>query len=267
MDKCQFSEFTYGYCVTEDLVVGKGTTITGAPIFPSLIEEGQQGAGYDLKLERPGIPLFIQFKLVHQMVRDTAMEAKKGQFKAPFYRMHLRRRSLSDQHESLLSLEQSGFEVYYAAPAFHTIEDLNKNYLANCMWDRSFKIRPSKIGKILDDKNHHVSFTTANGPSRRYSEEPSELLHPSSAVQIEKTIRSQIDAGKKRNFRDQLPEIDAKLEQIVADRNKHRTIDERVELAELKKTADPIRRTAYLARQFFDCQLMYMTTREPNTQV
>ncbi len=187
------------------------------------------------------------------------MEAKKGQFKAPFYRMHLRRRSLSDQHESLLPLEQSGFEVYYAAPAFHTIEDLNKNYVANCIWDQSFKIRPSRIGKILDDKKHHVSFKTANGPSRRYSEEPSELLHPSSAVQIEKMIRSQIDAGNKRNFREQLSEIDAKLEQIVADRNKHRAADERVELTELRKEIDPIRRTAYLARQFFDCQLMYMT--------
>jgi Type II secretion system protein C len=41
MDKCQFSEFSYGYCVTEDLIVGQGMPLTAAPVFPSLVDEGQ----------------------------------------------------------------------------------------------------------------------------------------------------------------------------------------------------------------------------------
>ena len=80
MDKCQFSEFSYGYCLTEDLIVGQGTLLTAAPVFPSLVEEGQPGFGYDVRLNRPGTPLFLQFKLVHQMVRGTANEAKGGIF-------------------------------------------------------------------------------------------------------------------------------------------------------------------------------------------
>src|SRR5580704_15864116 len=83
MDKCQFSEFSYGYCLTEDLIVGQGTQLTAAPVFPSLIEEGQPGVGYDVRFDRPGTPLFLQFKLVHQMVRGTANETKKGHFHPP----------------------------------------------------------------------------------------------------------------------------------------------------------------------------------------
>lgn len=107
MDGCQFSEFSYGYCLTEDLIVGQGMPLSAAPIFPSLVEEGKTGIGYDVRFDRPGIPLFLQFKLVHQMIRTTANEAKKGHFNPPFYRMHLRSRPLSDQHASLLSLEKA----------------------------------------------------------------------------------------------------------------------------------------------------------------
>jgi hypothetical protein len=78
MDKCQFSEFSYGYCVTEDLAVGQNMPLTAAPVFPSLVQEGQSGVGYDVRFELPGIPLFLQFKLVDQMVRGNANEAKQG---------------------------------------------------------------------------------------------------------------------------------------------------------------------------------------------
>lgn len=84
MDKCQFSEFSYGYCLTEDLIVGLGIALTAAPVFPSFIEEGQPGVGYDVRFDRPGTPLILQFKLVHQMVRGNANEAKKGHFQPLF---------------------------------------------------------------------------------------------------------------------------------------------------------------------------------------
>src|SRR4051812_2702044 len=106
MDKCEFSEFSYGYCLTESLIGGLGTPLTAAPVFPSLVQEGM--LGYDVALEQPGTPLFLQFKLVHQMVRGNAKEAKRGNFQLPFYRMHLRSNLISDQHRSLLALEQAG---------------------------------------------------------------------------------------------------------------------------------------------------------------
>src|ERR1019366_3156628 len=172
MDKCQFSEFSYGYCLTEDLIVGQGTPLTAAPVFPSLLEEGQPGVGYDLRLNRPGTPLFLQFKLVHQMERGNANEAKRGHYSPPFYRMHVRPQRISDQHASLLSLEQAGNDVFYVAPGFHTIANLNAAYAERRVWDRSFRIKPSFIGPLPNDKAHHVTFKDSNGAWRFYSEDP-----------------------------------------------------------------------------------------------
>lgn len=72
------SEFSYGYAITDELIHWYGTTITASPVFPSLYQEGQQGGGWDLKLQRPGIPLFLQFKLSHCMIRTNAREHQKG---------------------------------------------------------------------------------------------------------------------------------------------------------------------------------------------
>lgn len=60
-----FSEFSYGYCVTDDLINGRGMAVKAAPVFPSLIQEGKKDGGYDVRLERPGLPLFLQFKLAY----------------------------------------------------------------------------------------------------------------------------------------------------------------------------------------------------------
>lgn len=40
------SEFSYGYAVTNEVVKLLGTSIAGAPQFPTLYAEGQAGGGY-----------------------------------------------------------------------------------------------------------------------------------------------------------------------------------------------------------------------------
>src|SRR6476659_6247420 len=112
------SEFSYGFAVTSELVQAPGGVVA-APVFPSLIEEGQQGGGWDVRLDRPGVPLFLQFKLCDQMTRGTCREARQAGFNVPCYRMHLRSARTSRQHEMLLQLEASGQEVFYSAPMFH----------------------------------------------------------------------------------------------------------------------------------------------------
>jgi hypothetical protein len=268
MDKCQFSEFSYGYCLTEDLIVGKGTALTAAPVFPSLIEEGQPGVGYDVQLNRPGTPLFLQFKLVHQMVRGNATEARRGDFQPPFYRMHLRPTGISDQHNSLLALEQAGNEVFYVAPAFHTSAALNTAYAARRVWDDSFRIRPSMIAALPDDKDHHVTFRTSTGNWRRYSDEPSAERHAPTTNEISASLQEKIKERGKRTFREQLTDIDASLLEIVNARNARRLDHERINVNELETYADPVRRVAYVARQFFDCQLLFVSLKpDPGIQV
>jgi len=152
------SEFSYGYALTDELIHWHGTTLTAAPVFPSLYQEGQPGGGYDVMLQRPGLPLFLQFKLSHYMVRNTAQEVKDGLFVAPFYRMPIRPARHSKQHEMLLELENVGNDVYYAAAAFHTPEELNDAYLKHQVRSQSLLIRPSVVGPLPDDDPHHIAF-------------------------------------------------------------------------------------------------------------
>ena len=46
------------------------------------------------------------------------------------------------------------------------------------------------------------------------------------------------------------------LVNIVKKRNVQRHERERIEVGELGEQGDPVRRAAYIARQFFDCQLL-----------
>ncbi len=235
--------------------------LTAAPVFPSLIEEGQPGVGYDVRFDRPGTPLFLQFKLVHQMVRRNANEAKRGDFQPPFYRMHLRSRLISDQHQSLLSLEQAGNDVFYVAPGFHRTVDLNTAYAMRRVWDRSFRIRPTLIGPFPNDEPHHVAFQQTSGIWRFYSEEPSREGHALETQEISTSLVKRIVERGERNLRDQIMDLDASLIAIVNARNTERNEHERINIGELGDNVDPLRRVAYIARQFFDCQMLFVTLR------
>jgi hypothetical protein len=235
--------------------------LTAAPVFPSLFEEGQPGVGYDVRLDSPGTPLFLQFKLVHQMVKANAGEAKKGHFQPPFYRMHLRPRQISDQHESLLALEQAGNDVFYVAPGFHTTVALNTAYAQRRVWDRSFRLRPILLGPLLDDKQHHVTFQQPTGVWRFYSDEPSNEGRAPTTQEIAAHLEDRIRERGRRNLRSQIEILDASLQTIVRTRNIERNERERVDIDELGPQVEPLRRVAYIARQFFDCQLFFVTLR------
>ncbi len=140
------SEFSYGFALTHEMI-GRLGPISTAPVFPSLIQEGRAGGGYDLRLDAPGRLLFLQFKRADCMVRSTAQELKKGlTLSLPFYRLKITERSRSDQHELLLRLDTGVDDVFYVAPRFHTPRELNDAWINNAVEQKSFFIRPRDIG-------------------------------------------------------------------------------------------------------------------------
>lgn len=151
------SEFSYGFAMTYELIQSPAYSVTAVPVFPSLVQEGGTGGGWDVRLDRPTIPLFLQFKLADYMMKSTCKEASEG-FPLPCYRMHIRSTRLSQQHQLLLQLESRGQEVYYSAPAFHRPRELNDAFLTGQMRARSLWLRPSDIGPLPDQEDHHVSF-------------------------------------------------------------------------------------------------------------
>lgn len=130
--KPDFSEFSYGYAVTEELVSQDTASVIAAPVFPSLYAEGRKGGGYDVKIPLVGTPVFLQFKLSEQLQRTNAKEHRAGLLSVPYLRMHLRPTRHSDQHNLLLALESSEEAVFYVAPEFVRPDELNSHYLAGC---------------------------------------------------------------------------------------------------------------------------------------
>lgn len=259
------SEFSYGYALTEELIHWHGTRLTAAPVFPSLIREGR--LGYDLRLDRPGVPLFLQFKLSHCMVRNTAAEIRHyGLFPngTVFYRMHLWRRTHSAQHQLLLDLENAGNDVSYVAPAFHEPGELDNAYFSHDVRDRSVFIRPSFIGPLPDNADHHVAFVL--GGARHFLSEPKEIAQDLAASAFARSVEQSV-RKQKTSLQQQIEPLANDLINIL---RKHvvqrpRTLPQkqfadRVNIIDRRKDErPPLETAAYLSRTFLGCELLLVT--------
>ncbi len=155
--KSLFSEFSYGFALTNEMVGVSNLQV--APIFPSLIEEGKRGVGYDVKLDAPGVPLFLQFKRSEFMVRGNAREKQlEPSLNVPFHRFPITPANESLQHASLFELDQTPNLVFYVAPRFHRVEHLNTAWSSGRVAAGSIFVRPQDIGPFHDDAQHTVAF-------------------------------------------------------------------------------------------------------------
>ena len=158
--KLGYSEFSFAYAFTENLITWTPGGPTAAPIFPNLVQEGS--LGYDVQIDLPGLPLFLQYKLPEKMVRDTAAEVSIYQIprlRAPFFRMYLMKRDMSRQHELLLRLEQCHpGAVYYVTPWMTDEADLSSAYMSGLVHMRSAFFSPKEIGPLPDSRQHYVAY-------------------------------------------------------------------------------------------------------------
>jgi hypothetical protein len=151
--KSQFSEFTYGYSLVEE--ISRSSRFSAVPLFPSLIEEGRVG-GYDVGLDINGMPLFLQFKRSDYLSRSNSKYY--SYFSNPYYRFNLHALRHSQQHNLLLHLERSGNPVFYVAPKFHKNTELHNNYFNSNIASNSIWVAPTAIGNLPDDKEHAICF-------------------------------------------------------------------------------------------------------------
>ena len=177
------SEFTYGFALTTELLWSPGVPFVALPVFPSLTFEGGPAGGWDVKIPRTTIPLFLQFKISDFMKRSSCTEARQG-FPVPCYRMHFRAARISKQHERLLALETAGQEVYYCAPAFHRTSDLDQAFLTRQIAAKSLWLRPSEVGPLPDEKDHSLSFRLGGPVRSSRSAGISRLFHSSRSLGI-----------------------------------------------------------------------------------
>jgi hypothetical protein len=249
--KPDISEFSYGYAITEELIRGVLPPITAAPVFPSLIEEGQ--AGFDVKLSPGGIPLFLQFKVCDCMVRDTAREVRTSRLTTPFYRMHLRPARHSAQHQLLLNLETAGYAVYYVAPSFHLPLDLNNHYVSGLVAQNSIFVPPSVIGRLPDAENHYLAFRP-NGPYWFFSE-PKRINVPLNAnvfcMQVLERIASEATTTDSAVM---WASLSRKMIHIIETSGHERELG--LEMPHFGANVPPTRIVAYLTRSYFGSELL-----------
>lgn len=254
-----FSEFSYGYALTEELVYWSGSAITASPVFPSLREEGEEGGGYDVKIPQYGSFLFLQFKLSEYMLgRRNTKEVKQGRFKGLFYRISIRSSRYSKQHESLLKLEALGESVYYVAPVFHEAKDFHLGYIKGDIAKKSIFIPPQQIGEFNDEQPHYVSFQNPNDTIYKLSE-PVEIGIATSFENFTESVSESLLAKGESALRESaLNQLITNIIGIIVNLS---LIDENTNLNYLLRDRNLIERIAYLAHVFFGCQL-YIISRK-----
>jgi hypothetical protein len=204
----EISEFSYGFALTNEIVGWE--ELRAAPVFPSLVEEGRAGGGYDVKLDRPGAPLYLQFKRSEFMVGRSSREYRRvrhlgGSLSLPFYRFPITEAGKSDQHEMLLELDRSPNLVFYVAPRFHRTREINDAWAASEVAGRSIFISPNEVG-ILDGGRHTVAF---DATSRWICSEPREINALTSRQLMEK-LKGSLKQDD-RPLADRLPEFAQEL--------------------------------------------------------
>jgi hypothetical protein len=171
--KLGYSEFSFGYAFTENLIRSSSAAPSSAPVFPNLFQEAL--LGYDVRIDLPAFPLFFQYKLPESMTRNSAAEISMHQLSGlvvPFFRMPLMRRDLSAQHRRLIDLEQKfPGVVFYASPSMHNLGEFNLAYKDGRVHEGSVFFSPADIGPLPDDKNHTIAYQT-NPPVAYFCSQP-----------------------------------------------------------------------------------------------
>jgi len=161
-----FSEFSFGYAFTENLIRWL-PDVTGVPIFPSLSEEGKLGVGYDVKIPRQSAPVFLQYK-IPQIVTRRSNLLPPG-FTPPYFRMHFHSGDKSSQHRSLVGHSRAGRTVFYVCPKFTRLIDLDQFYRGGVLPLECFYVDPKQVGD-LDDNHHFVAFDQSGKAAWLFSE-------------------------------------------------------------------------------------------------
>jgi len=97
------------------------------------------------------------------MTRRSAWEISKAnaRLNIPFYRFPITQSGKSDQHAMLLELDDGTNEVFYAAPRFHELAQINQAWSAQEVAARSIFVRPERLAFWM--QRRITSRTTAIG--------------------------------------------------------------------------------------------------------
>ena len=217
-----------------------------------------------MRLERPGFPLFVQFKTSDFMTgRSDSREIREGYFSGPFYRMHLRPLRRSPQHQLLLDLETQGDnEVYYIAPLFHEREHLNEAYLSRSVLPQSIFMPPSFIGPLPDNGDHYVAFQNAQVEEAIVFSRPKPIRALLNFEEFLKRLEQKLKQHRENSYESFLPVRSHLIHILAGMMSDPRYI--RLITNFQPNAADHV---AFMAWTYLDCNIFLVQPREPQTSV
>jgi hypothetical protein len=244
----EFSEFSYGFAVTSELAA-RLRTLKAAPVFPSLLAEGE--LGWDVKLQsRAGAVVFVQFKISEALTTRRALEWST--YGRKYFRIYIRRQSYSDQHNLLKSLAKRERFVYYLAPRFYELTSFDQAYTRSRVLANSVSFPLRNLPELQDDDQHYICFK--NGTDARwYSEEP-QRVRSLPAQQLPEEIVTHIDSDK----------TPLSLSRLAGLRDNLLSAVGRKALAQEMTAQNPtyskvVRDIQYLSRTFLSAEALFVT--------
>jgi hypothetical protein len=164
----RLSEFSYGYGGTREVERQLASVgLRSTPFLPSLLNEAV--LGFDVKFDRPGAVILLQFKLGEALRRFRRDDISKPPppLGKPFWRFSIDTAEQDGQFDLLLKSEQAQAEVYYVAPRFTTWDRYVSEFQSERVLYESLLLRPSEIEGKLAQENvadglHRIVYDTLN---------------------------------------------------------------------------------------------------------
>jgi hypothetical protein len=179
--------------------------------------------------------------------------------------MHLRSKKRSKQHQLLIDWESQGNEVYYVAPIFHEQQQLNQAYLKRQILQKSVYFRPSNIGPLPDDDEHHIAFQ-AFGTAFLLSE-PQEIPPPSNFEIFSERLVTRLFRNNERTVIDSTQRLLPELIELYRLNRRELPMEEQSIYQFLDRFSDPLQQVAFFARILFDCNYYIVQQRVIDIQI
>lgn len=254
----QISEFSYGYAVTSELI-NKNSSCGAAPFFPSLRFEGGASGGFDVAIEYlHAAPIFVQFKLSEKLKRSNASEYHL--FNSEYFRFPIWSSKDSNQHKLLLELAKTCNRVYYVAPRFQSVDDLNKHFLNGRVIENSIFVRPAEIGQIKDDSDHVFAFHKDPAKGRHFCSDP----YPVEEANVWNDIENGLKEPKLTFYF--VRELTFKMLEILKSSGHSFASQEISAELEIKENSESLitSTASFVARNFFGCELAFIFRKPDN---
>lgn len=153
----------------------------------------------------------------------------------------------------LLDLENKGHEVYYSAPALHTSEEFNEAYLLHRVKAPSIWTKPSEIGPLPDDRDHHVAFVPDS--PLHFCSKPRPLDTLGAFEQFQESVTHSFKERSGIAMRRETLEQTARDLSKIAEKHRHISFKPKSTSRVTLEKRHPLDQIAYYSQVFLDAQL------------